>query len=255
LIFRTPYFLCCGSVIAVMESAEPRARHNSATGGACRDRPPERSVLVQSKVRSIFVVIADVLGQEAFQMALVERDHVIKQITATASNPTFCNAVLLRTSEGSSRGHAAHSFYCLQHLESKLFISVKDEVFVRKLERKSLTQLPHNPIAGRMRRYIEMQDAPNRWAIIQKSLSNRSNRGLGCRRFITASCCRSARFSNTSFPRLWKRRTTAPNQSKNRLCMNQGYSRPRRETRLYVIGSPARKHFGERQLFQSVRLF
>jgi len=45
-----------------------------------------------------------------------------------------------------------------------------------------------------------------RRAMTQKSLSKRPRLGRGCRRFSTASCCRSVRFSKTRFPRLRKRR-------------------------------------------------
>src|ERR1700694_1901857 len=42
----------------------------------------------------------------------------------------------------------------------------------------------------------------NRRTTTQKSLSSRPMLGRRCRRFSTASCCRSTRFSNSRFPRL-----------------------------------------------------
>jgi hypothetical protein len=57
----------------------------------------------------------------------------------------------------------------------------------------------------------------NRRTTTQKSLSSGPMLGRGCRRFSTASCCRSTRFSNTRFPRLRKRRSSAPIQRRSRL--------------------------------------
>ena len=64
-----------------------------------------------------------------------------------------------------------------------------------------------------------------RRAMTQKSLSKRPRLGRGCRRFSTASCCRSVRFSKTRFPRLRKRRIRAPSQRRSKLNMAGSYTR------------------------------
>ena len=87
----------------------------------------------------------------------------------------------------------------------------------------------------------------NRLTATQKSLSTNASRGLGCRRFRTASCWRSARFSKTRSPRLRKRRTRAPKLRVNRLNMAQSYIRRCFETRLQVVDSAAAQSFGEGQ--------
>jgi len=58
-----------------------------------------RSVLVQCGMRSIFVVVADVLVQQAFQMPFIRNDHVVKEIPAAIANPTLANTVLPWTLE------------------------------------------------------------------------------------------------------------------------------------------------------------
>jgi len=65
----------------------------------------------------------------------------------------------------------------------------------------------------------------NRRTMTQKSLSSRPMLGRRCRRFSTASCCRSKRFSNTRFPRLRERRISAPIQRKRTLNMARTYIR------------------------------
>src|ERR1700694_4793034 len=65
----------------------------------------------------------------------------------------------------------------------------------------------------------------NRRTTTQKSLSSRPMLGRRCRRFSTASCCRSTRFSNSRFPRLRKRRISAPIQRRMGLNMARSYIR------------------------------
>jgi hypothetical protein len=45
-------------------------------------------------MRPVFVVIADVLAHEAFEMALVQDDHLVKRITAAAAKEALGDAVL-----------------------------------------------------------------------------------------------------------------------------------------------------------------
>ena len=88
----------------------------------------------------------------------------------------------------------------------------------------------------------------NRLTATQKSLSAIDSRGLGCPRFRTASCWRSARFSRTRSPRLRKRRRRAPKVRVNRLNIAQSYNRRYFETRLQVVDSAIAQSFGEGQL-------
>ena len=67
----------------------------------------------------------------------------------------------------------------------------------------------------------------NRLTVTQKSLSTNASRGRGRRRFKTASCCRSTRFSKTRFPRLRKRRISTPIQRRSRLDIARSYTRIR----------------------------
>jgi hypothetical protein len=59
----------------------------------------------------------------------------------------------------------------------------------------------------------------------QKSISKKPRLGRGCRRFNTARCFRSTRFSKTSFPWLRKTRIRARIQRKNRLNMARSYTK------------------------------
>jgi hypothetical protein len=65
----------------------------------------------------------------------------------------------------------------------------------------------------------------NRRTATQKSLSSRPILGLGCRRFSTASCWRSARFSRRRLRRARKRRTSVPRHRTMNRNMARSYSR------------------------------
>jgi hypothetical protein len=79
-------------VIAVMQPAHALlASHCTVFQRAC---PASRRLLVQPQVGSVVVIIGNVLGEEALQMSLIQRDHVVEQVAAAASDPTLGDTIL-----------------------------------------------------------------------------------------------------------------------------------------------------------------
>jgi hypothetical protein len=74
-----------------------------------RRDPARRRLLLQREVRSVLVVVADILAHQSFQMSLVEHDHMVEQIPATVANPAFGDAVLPGTSEAGPFGRNAET--------------------------------------------------------------------------------------------------------------------------------------------------
>ena len=71
----------------MMQTAEPWHRDNPTTqSGLAHCLTTGRRSLCQSEMRSVVVIIAHVLKHEAFQMPLVENDHMVEQISAAASD-------------------------------------------------------------------------------------------------------------------------------------------------------------------------
>jgi len=68
------------------------------------------SFFVQPKVRSVAVVIEDILREEAFQVKLVEGNDVVQQITAATFDPPLGDSVLPRAFERSCDGRQTLSF-------------------------------------------------------------------------------------------------------------------------------------------------
>src|SRR5664280_3833177 len=74
-------------VIAVMQPAHALlANHRPLFQ---RAYPASRRLLLQPEVGSVVVIIGNVLGEESLQMALIQRDHVVEQVAAAASDPTL----------------------------------------------------------------------------------------------------------------------------------------------------------------------
>src|ERR1035438_7446786 len=83
-------------VIAVMQPAHALpANHCALSQRAC---PASRRLLVQPQVRSVVVIIGNVLGEESLQMTLIQRDYVVEQVAAAASDPTLGDTILPGTS-------------------------------------------------------------------------------------------------------------------------------------------------------------
>ena len=59
-----------------------------------RTRPASRCLLFQPEVRSVFVIVRAVIGEKSLQMAFVQRDQVVKQLTAAAANPALSHSIL-----------------------------------------------------------------------------------------------------------------------------------------------------------------
>ena len=65
--------------IAMMQAAQTTERLNSLSSARGWSHGAlGRRILGEPEVRSVIVVILDVLAQEAFQMALVQNDHMIQ---------------------------------------------------------------------------------------------------------------------------------------------------------------------------------
>jgi hypothetical protein len=92
----------CNPVVAVMQAAEPWPRDDTTMSS--RAPPAARSVLAERQMGSVIVVVADVFGEEPFQVALIESDHMVQEVLPTASDPALRNSVLPRTlKRGSDR--------------------------------------------------------------------------------------------------------------------------------------------------------
>jgi hypothetical protein len=67
----------------MMQPAEPILRKDAPRG--CGVNSVVGSSLPQPKMRAVFVIVADIFGEQTFQMAFVHRNHVNEQISGQLS--------------------------------------------------------------------------------------------------------------------------------------------------------------------------
>src|SRR5216683_5827236 len=103
-----------------------------------RTRPASRCLLFQPKVRSVFVIIGDVIGEKSLQMSLVQRDCVVEQLTAAASHPALSHSILPRASNRRAHWHDLHRFDGGRHGESVLRIVIEYQKLGDSIVREGL---------------------------------------------------------------------------------------------------------------------
>jgi len=106
------------------------------------------------------MVVANVLGQETFQMPLVEHDDVVEQVASAIAYPTFGDSVLPRTSETGSFGLDAEACYGADNFRVEVRGSVEEQIARRRIIRKCLAMLLRYPIAARMTGHVAVENAP-----------------------------------------------------------------------------------------------
>src|SRR5215831_3085355 len=84
-------------IITVVQSAQSIMGKHATRGYAACSAP--WCSLAQPKVRAVFVMVGNVLGEQPPQVPLVESDHMVEQLAAAAAHPTFGDTILPRTFE------------------------------------------------------------------------------------------------------------------------------------------------------------
>src|SRR5260370_24792456 len=111
-------------------------------------------------MRAVLVVVANILREQASQVAFVNCNDVIQEITPATPYPTLCDSILPRTFErGADRTHAQGSNR-RGHFQSILGITIKDDEPRSGSKWKCFSQLLDHPQARRMLCDTKVQDAP-----------------------------------------------------------------------------------------------
>src|SRR5258708_26615379 len=108
-------------------------------------------------MRAVLVVVTNILSEQAFQVAFVNCDDVIQEITAATPYPTLRDSILPRTFErGADRTHAQGSNRC-GDFQSILGITIKDDEPRAGSKWRCFSQLLDDPPACRTPCHIEVQ--------------------------------------------------------------------------------------------------
>jgi len=79
-------------------------------------------------MRTIFVVVTDVLVHQALQMEFIQDDHMVEQISSTVAYPAFSNTVLPRTPKAGPLWLNAQHLNRLDHLSVEVGGAIKDQI-------------------------------------------------------------------------------------------------------------------------------
>ena len=109
----------------MMQSAESLLRQDATVGFGMSSAV--RRFLPEAEMRAILMVVTDVLREQPLEMAFIEGNDVIQQVTPAALDPTLRDAVLPGTLErGADRAYTQGSNRC-GDFQPILGIPVEDE--------------------------------------------------------------------------------------------------------------------------------
>lgn len=134
---------------------------------------------MQPEMGAVVMIVRDVLGQKPPEVALVQSDDVVEQLTSATANPAFRNSVLPGALDGGLDSSNFHGTNRNRNFQSVFCVAIEEEKLRRRLVGKRFPQLLHNPGAGRMACDIEVQDAPAAMAddkeTVEKTEGDRRN--------------------------------------------------------------------------------
>ena len=161
----------------MMQATKSRKRCDLGTGSWYRRRTLARSLLLQSQVRAIIVVVRDILSEQATAMPFVEHDDMVEQVTPTTSDPALRDPVLPGASEGGADRNAAHSLNGGGDLWVKFRVAVEDQMPRQRVVGKGVAKLLGNPGACRMTGDVEVQNAATVVCNDEEAVKNSERQG------------------------------------------------------------------------------
>src|ERR1035438_9198756 len=90
---------------------------------------------------AVLEIVADIFVHQAFQMPLIENDHLVEQIPAAGAYPAFRNTVLPWTSEARPLWHDTEALHGFGHFTIELWAAIKDQVARGRVIWERLAQL------------------------------------------------------------------------------------------------------------------
>ena len=114
-------------IVAMMKTAESWYRYDPSTGARIPfSTTTGRRSLRQREMRPVFVIAANVLTHQAFQMPLIQDNYMVKQIAAAVADPALGHAVLPRTAEAGSLQMNAETLHGVDHFLNEIGTAIKD---------------------------------------------------------------------------------------------------------------------------------
>jgi hypothetical protein len=85
------------SIVTMVQPAESLLRKDPARSFGTNSAL--RCPLLESGMRAVLMMVTNILGEQSPQMAFIQRDNVVQQVSSTASHPPLRDAILPWTPE------------------------------------------------------------------------------------------------------------------------------------------------------------
>ena len=85
------------SIVTMVQPAESLLRKDPTPSYGTN--PAVRCPLLKSEMRAVLMMVTNILGEQSLQMAFIQRNNVVQQVSSTASHPPLRDAILPWTSE------------------------------------------------------------------------------------------------------------------------------------------------------------
>jgi len=115
-----------GRPIITMVQSTQSIMGKHATRVYAASSAPRRS-LPQPKMRAVFVMVGNVLAEQPLQVAFIDRNNVIQQVTAAAADPTLSDSILPGAFERSPNRTHLQGSNGRWDFQSVLYIPIEDE--------------------------------------------------------------------------------------------------------------------------------
>lgn len=171
--------------VAMVQAADLRNGDDLAALGRF-NRAWDRSVAVQRPMRARSMVIIQIIGDEAFQVSLVEYHHVIQAFAPHRANEAFRIGVLPRRPRRSNDLFDAQSLDPTPELVAVNRVTITEQKPWRTIEGKRLDDLLGGPAGTGMGRDVEVQHPAAVGDKIRKQYSKR-NVAVGTTKKSTAA--------------------------------------------------------------------
>lgn len=113
------------TMVTMMQPAESLKRQDAA--GAYGSNSACRRLLFESKMRAVFVIVANIFREKSLKVPFIHGNDVVQQIMSATFNPTLCDTILPRAFERGSHGTHLQGSNRDGNLKPVLAVPVKNQ--------------------------------------------------------------------------------------------------------------------------------
>ena len=141
----------------MVEATDFAKRHDPA-GSWPFDGPPVGRVLVEREMRSGAVIVREVRGQDATQVAFAQNDDMIEALPPDRADEPFHERILPRAVGGREHFEDPHALHSLPKGGAVDVVAIAEKIGQPCVVREGLHDLLGRPLRGRVLGHVEVDD-------------------------------------------------------------------------------------------------